>query len=203
MKKLNIQEFTSNIINAIQKSIKVKRATLHEPSINNDDINAVVRTMKTGFISSIGNSIVSFEKNLSDYTSSSYAIAMCNGTSALHISLLINGVKENDEVLLPTLTFIATANAVSYCKAIPHFIDSEETSLGIDINKLRVYLENNTIIKNNKCINLKTGRHISAIIAVHIFGFIGNMLELKELADQFRIIFIEDATEALGSFKNF
>ena len=203
MGNLEIKELTNNIIITINKSINVKKAGLHEPSINEDDIKSVVKTLKSGFISSFGKDIEMFEQNLSKYTNSKYVIAMSSGTSALHISLLINQVKENDEVLVPALTFIATANAISYCKAIPHFVDSEKDSLGIDIKKLELYLEQNTKLENNVCINKKTGRRISAIIPVHIFGFIGDMYNLQKLAHKFNLIIIEDATEALGIFKNY
>ena len=202
MVNIEIKELTNNIILTIEKSINVKKAGLHEPSINKDDIKSVVKTLKSGFISSFGKDIEMFEQNLSKYTNSKYVIAMCSGTSALHISLLINQIKENDEVLLPALTFVATANAISYCKAIPHFVDSETNSLGIDIKKLELYLEKNTKLENNICINKKTGRRISAIIPVHIFGFIGDMYNLIKLAHKFNLVIIEDATEALGSFKN-
>ena len=200
MSDLVFKELTSNIIIAIRKSINVKKANLHEPSIDENDIKSVVKTLKSGFVSSVGKDIDDFEQGIAKYTNSKYAVAMCNGTSALHISLLANKIRENDEVLVPALTFVATANAVSYCNAIPHFIDSEANSFGIDINKLLLYLEKNTKLENNECINLNTGRRISAIIPVHIFGFIGDMLGLKKLAQRFKIIIIEDATEALGSF---
>ena len=195
-------DLTQSIILTIKNTIKVKKANLHEPYIDKDDINSVVENLKSSFVSSVGKNIEQFEQSISEYTKSSYVVAMCNGTSALHISLLINNVKENDEVLVPALTFIATANAISYCNAIPHFVDSEAISLGIDIKKLELYLEKNTKFNNNECINLNTGRRISAIIAVHVFGFIGDMVGLQKLADKFNINFIEDATEALGSFKN-
>ena len=202
MSNLKIKELTNNIILTINKSINVKKASLHEPSINEDDIRSVVKTLQSGFISSVGKEIETFEQNLSKYTNSAYAIAMSSGTSALHISLLVNQIKENDEVLVPALTFIATANAISYCKAIPHFVDSAADSLGINIKKLELYLEKNTKLENNECINLNTGRRISAIIPVHIFGFIGDMSNLEKLAKKFNLVIIEDATEALGSFKN-
>ena len=126
---------------------------------------------------------------------------MNSGTSALHISLLVNKVKENDEILVPAFTFVASANAISYCKAIPHFVDSEITTLGIDVKKLSNYLRANSKFVNGECININTGRRISSILVVHIFGFIGDMQALKELAKDFRLNLIEDATEALGSFK--
>ena len=196
-----IKELANNIIMAIKKSINVEKANLHEPFIDDNDIKSVVRTLKSGFVSSVGKDIEDFEQQIAIYTNSTYAVAMCNGTSALHISLLANKIRENDEILVPALTFVATANAIKYCNAIPHFVDSEANSFGIDIDKLLLYLEKNTKLENNVCINLNTGRRISAIIPVHIFGFIGDMSGLQKLAKRFKIVIIEDATEALGSFK--
>ena len=197
-----VTELTSKIILAIQHSIKIEKANLHEPLINEDDVKSVTETLKTNFVSSIGKDIQDFEKNLSDYTKAKYVIAMNSGTSALHISLLVNNVKENDEILVPALTFVASANAIKYCKAIPHFVDSETTNLGVDVKKLTKYLKKNSKLVNGECININTGRRISAILVVHIFGFIGDMRALIKLAKDFKLNIIEDATEALGSFKN-
>jgi perosamine synthetase len=202
MNDIKIEDLTKNIISAIRQSINVEKAGLHEPSIDDMDIKSVVRTLETGFVSSVGKDIEEFEKDIARYTNASYVVGMCNGTSALHISLLANNIRENDEILVPALTFIATANAISYCKAIPHFVDSEVDSFGINIDKLELYLEKNTKLENNECINLKTGRRIYAIIPVHVFGFIVDMIRLQKLARRFNLVIIEDATEALGSFRN-
>ena len=202
MNDIKIKDLTKNIILAIRQSIKVEKAGLHEPSIDDMDIKSVVKTLETGFVSSVGKDIEEFEKDIAKYTNASYVVGMCNGTSALHISLLANNIRENDEILVPALTFIATANAISYCKAIPHFVDSEVDSFGINIDKLELYLEKNTKLENNECINLKTNRRIYAIIPVHVFGFIGDMIRLQKLARRFNLVIIEDATEALGSFRN-
>ena len=202
MNDIKIKDLTKNIISAIRQSINVEKAGLHEPSIDDMDIKSVVKTLETGFVSSVGKDIEEFEKDIARYTNASYVVGMCNGTSALHISLLVNNIRENDEILVPALTFIATANAISYCKAIPHFVDSEVDSFGINIDKLELYLEKNTKLENNECINLKTDRRIYAIIPVHVFGFIGDMIRLQKLARRFNLVIIEDATEALGSFRN-
>ena len=202
MNDIKIEDLTKNIISAIRQSINVEKAGLHEPSIDDMDIKSVVKTLETGFVSSVGKIIEEFEKDIAKYTNASYVVGMCNGTSALHISLLANNIRENDEILVPALTFIATANAISYCKAIPHFVDSEVDSFGINIDKLELYLEKNTKLENNECINLKTNRRIYAIIPVHVFGFIGDMIRLQKLARRFNLVIIEDATEALGSFRN-
>ena len=197
-----ITNITNSIICIIKKTINKTEAVLHEPIIDEEDLISVAQTLKSGYVSSVGQSIKKFEKNLSEYTKTNYAVAMSSGTSALHIALLINGVSPNDEILLPALTFVATANSILYCNAIPHFIDSNIENLGIDNKKLLDYLKKNTTMQNNQCINKNTGRVISAIMPVHVFGFIGDMISLKKITDEFKISIIEDSTEALGSFKN-
>ncbi|MDC1356363.1 LegC family aminotransferase [Pseudomonadota bacterium] len=201
MSNTKVKELTDNIIAVIKKTIKLDSANLHEPQICENDIKSVVKNLKSSFVSSVGEEINDFEKAICQYTGSSYAIATCNGTSALHTCLLVNKIKTKDEVLVPSLTFVATANAIKYCGSIPHFVDTEMNSFGIDVDKLEIYLKKNTKIENNECINLKTGRRIHAIIPVHIFGFIGDIIRLKKLALQYNLIVIEDAAEALGSFK--
>ena len=123
-----------------------------------------------------------------------------NGTAALHISLLLCGVQKDDEVLIPGLTFVATANAVSYCGAIPHFVDADEDTLGLDPFKLNDYLSNISEISDGCCINKNTGRKISAIIPVHIFGHPCKIEDVLDVAKKYRIEMVEDAAESLGSF---
>ncbi|MBA46104.1 MAG: aminotransferase DegT [Euryarchaeota archaeon] len=198
--KLN--DLIEKIYTTISKTIKRTSAYLHEPEINQNDIKMVQKILKSGYVSSIGSSIAEFENKLCEYTGTKYAVAMTNGTSSLHVALLASGIQVHDEVLVPAMTFVASANAISYCNAVPHFIDSDLNSLGIDNEKLLIYLERNTIIKNNECFNKNTGRRIFGVIPVHIYGFVGDIETLKKIADQFKITIIEDAAEALGSFKD-
>jgi aminotransferase in exopolysaccharide biosynthesis len=143
----------------------------------------------------------SFEKKIADITGSKFAIAVVNGTAALHIALILAGVKPNDEVIMPSLTFIGTANAVKYCGAHPHFVDSEEQTLGIDPLALLDWLKKNIFIANGEAINKITNRRIRAIIPVHIFGHPCQINLLTEIANEFSIRVVEDAAEALGSIK--
>src|SRR3990172_12295183 len=114
---------------------------LHEPQFGGNDWNYVKECLDTGWVSSAGKFVERFEDQLSEYTGVKHAVAVVNGTAALHICLKLVGVMQNDEVLLPALTFVATANAVAYCGALPHFVDSEEKTLGLDPNKLSDYLK--------------------------------------------------------------
>jgi perosamine synthetase len=141
-----------------------------------------------------------FEQEITKYTGAKRAVAVVNGTAALHVSLLLAGVKRNEEVLVPGLTFVATANAVTYCGAIPHFVDSEESTLGVDPHKLEDYLSSTTEFSGECCINKYTGRKISAIIPVHIFGHPCKIEAILEVARKFNLEVIEDAAESLGSF---
>lgn len=141
-----------------------------------------------------------FEKQIAEYTGANCAVAVVNGTAALHVSLVLAGVKQNEEVLVPGLTFVATANAISYCGAIPHFVDVEEATLGIDPLKLEDYLSSITEFSGEFCVNKITGRKISAIIPVHIFGHPSKIDAILEVARKFNLEVVEDAAESLGSF---
>jgi perosamine synthetase len=141
-----------------------------------------------------------FESMLQEYTGAKRAVAVVNGTAALHISLLLVGVEANDEVLIPSLTFIATANAVAYCGAIPHFVDSQETTMGLDPGKLASYLEEIAIVQQEGCFNKRTGRRIKAVVPMHTFGHPMELDELVEICERYQIELVEDAAESLGSY---
>ena len=135
------KEFVQNIINTLKSVLPDKEfIPLHEPNFGGKEWDYVKDCLDSGWVSSVGAYVDRFEQMICDYTSSPYAVAAVNGTSALHICLLLAGVNAGDEVLVPALTFIATANAVTYCNAIPHFVDVEEQTLGLDPFKLNDYL---------------------------------------------------------------
>jgi perosamine synthetase len=197
---LNIQtclEALTHVLGEQQKELP-----LHEPSFLGNEWTYVKACLDSGWVSSVGEYVNLFEKKLIEYTGVPYAIAVVNGTAALHICLMLADVKANDEVLIPAITFVATANAVSYCGAHPHFVDCSLENLGIDVEKLNEYLLKNTFIKNNICINKNTGRSIKAIVPVHIFGHPVRMQELQQVASAFKLTVIEDASESLGSYYN-
>jgi perosamine synthetase len=172
---------------------------LHEPEFAGREWEYVRECLDSGWVSSVGTYVDRFERDLAAYTGTAYAIATSNGTSALHICLLLAGVKACDEVLIPTLTFIATANAVSYIGAVPHFVDSEWVSLGIDAAKLDAYLEKITTTVDGICTNRRTGAPIRALVVVHVFGHPSNLDALSEVARRWNLVLIEDAAESLGS----
>ena len=190
----------NQVVAAIKEVIGEEPAQLHEPSFEGNEWSYLKECLDSTYVSSVGKFVDKFESDLAIYTGAKYAITVTNGTAALHIALLLAGVEPKDEVLIPALTFVATANAVSYCNATPHFADSEERTLGIDVPKLRNHLEQNTIQKNGHCVNQKTGNVIRALVPMHTFGHPSNLSELVALADEFNLVLVEDAAESLGSF---
>lgn len=172
---------------------------LHEPLFAGREQEYVRACIDTGWVSSVGSFVDRFERDLADYTGARHAIAVVNGTAALHIALLLAGVKPGDEVLLPALTFIATANAVSYCGATPHFIDSDPAIPATDVDALAAYLKDIAEIGPEGCRNRRTGARIAAIVPVHIFGHVVAIDHLVDLAARYRIAVVEDAAEAIGS----
>lgn len=193
---------TLAVLNALQAVLPSGNGfiSLHEPRFIGNEWIYAKECLDTGWVSSVGKFVDRFEEDLAAYTGVKRAIAVVNGTSALHICLLLAGVKADDEVLMPALTFIATANAVSYCGAIPHFIDSEEHTLGVDTRKLAVYLGDIAEQRPDGCYNRLTGRRIKAIVPMHTFGHPVDLDPLVEVCQSFNITLIEDAAESLGSF---
>ena len=187
------------IITAIQNAIGRQSAILHEPSFSVNESKYVQECIDSTFVSSVGKFVDRFELDLANYTGAKHVVAVVNGTAALHIALKLAGVQAEDEVLIPAFTFIATANAVTYCNAIPHFVDSEETTLGINPDSLREYLQVATEQRSGYCMNRSTGKRVRALIPVHIFGHPCDIKGLLEVANDFNLALIEDATESLGS----
>lgn len=173
---------------------------LHEPRFCGNEWTYVKECLDTGWVSSVGKYVDQFETELADFTDTKRAIAVVNGTAALHICLNLVGVKPGDEVLVPTLTFVATANAVAYCGAQPHFVDSDINTLGMDSRKLNDYLKESAVIKQDACYNKLTGRRIQAVVPMHTFGHPVDIDSLAEVCERYRISMIEDAAESLGSY---
>ncbi len=189
----------NQVIDAIQSVVGSGPMALHEPRFNGNEWKYLKECLDSTFVSSVGEFVDRFESDLATYTGAKHVVAVVNGTSALHIALKLAGVKPGDEVLIPALTFIATANAVSYCGAIPHFADSEERTLGLASQALREYLQDITEIRSGQCINSSTGRVIRAVVPVHTFGHPVDIEGLLAVAQDFHLALVEDAAESLGS----
>ncbi|HZG77696.1 MAG TPA: LegC family aminotransferase [Paenibacillus sp.] len=192
------------VVSALQTTFPKKSADvfvpLHEPVFAGNEEAYVVDCIRTGWVSSVGSYVDALERKLEEYTGAKHAIAVVNGTAALHIALLLAGAAEADEVLIPALTFVATANAVSYLGAVPHMVDVESTSLGVDGAKLADYLKDIALVKERACYNQITGRRIHSLVAMHAFGHPADLDVLREVCERFQLKLIEDAAESLGSF---
>jgi perosamine synthetase len=176
------------------------RAALHEPYFGGNEWAYLKECLDSTYVSSIGRFVDRFEADLAAYTGAKHAVAVVNGTAALHVALRLARVEAGDEVLVPTLTFAATPNAVSYCAAIPHFVDCEERTLGVAARALREYLTSIAERSAGASRNRNTGRIIRALIPMHVFGHPADLDGLLGVAHDFRLPLIEDAAESLGSW---
>jgi len=194
---------TESILNILREMLPTQRPiALHEPSFGDVEKALVTDCLDSGWVSSVGQYVDRFEQDLATYTGIPHVIATVNGTAALHTCLVLAGVNNEDEVLLPALTFIGSANPIAYLGAVPHFVDCEAETLGIDPQRLNNYLADITEQRDNTCYNRNTGRPIRALMAVHILGHPARMAELAEIAKRYQLILIEDAAESLGSWRD-
>jgi aminotransferase in exopolysaccharide biosynthesis len=195
----NPEELAEKVLGAIKAVVALDSAMLHEPTFQGNEWKYLKECLDSTFVSSVGKFVDQFELELASYTGAKYAVAMVNGSAALHMALMLAGVVRDDEVLIPALTFVATANAVTYCGAIPHFVDSEQQTFGIDVDKLSAYLQANTLQEGGNCINRVTRRVIRAIVPMHVFGHPSNLEGLLKISKDYNIALVEDAAESLGS----
>ena len=193
-------DFPQAVLTAIRSVTGQGQVVLHEPGFHGNEWAYVKECLDSTFVSSVGKFVDRFELDLARFTGARYAVAVVNGTAALHIALKLAGVQDGDEVLLPALTFVATANAVVYCNATPHFVDSEEATLGVDATKLREYLYVNTEQRDGQCVNRATGKVIRALVPMHTFGHPVDIDGMLAIARDFHILLVEDAAESLGSY---
>ena len=189
-----------SIINFIKSTYNNKKfIPLHEPKFLGNEKKYLNECIDSMFVSSVGKFVDELEEKIAKYTGAKYTVATINGTAALHISLLLADVDKNCEVITQPLTFVATCNAISYCKAKPIFIDVDRDTMGLSPSALRYFLENNTTIKNKQCINNKTSKVIKACLPMHSYGHPCRIDKIKEICDEYCIFLIEDAAESIGS----
>ena len=175
-----------------------EKIPLHEPEFIGIEKKLINECIDTGWVSSVGAFVSDFETDLKKYTGMKHAVAMVNGTAALHLALLTCGVAADKEVLLPSMTFVATANAIKYCGGIPHFIDVN--SIGaVDFQALESYLDQIAELRDGRCVNKESGRTIQAIVVMHMLGHPLPMENCVQIGKKWNLKIIEDAAEAMGS----
>ena len=172
---------------------------LHEPLFGDLEQDFVRETISSTIVSSAGERIVEFENLIKDFTGTSFAVATVNGTTALQVALTVSGLRPGDEVLIPSLTFAATASSVIHAQGVPVFIDSDSERVGLNANALRSWLELNASVGAETTINKSSGAKIHAVVPVHIFGHPAEIGALLEICEEFNILLVEDAAESLGS----
>jgi len=173
---------------------------LHEPRFVGKERAYVLDAIDSTFVSSVGAYVDKFEGMMCSITGAKHAVAVVNGTSALHLSLILAGVESGDEVLTQPLTFIATANAISYCNATPHFVDVDQETLGLSPSLLDEHLKNVAEMRDGVCYNKITNNKISACVPMHTFGLPLYIDQVVEVCNKYGIPVIEDAAESLGSY---
>lgn len=172
---------------------------LSVPNLKGNELEYVTHAVETEWVSTAGPYVKDFEEKIAEYVYTKGAVSCQNGTSGLHIALQVCDVTREDEVIVPTLTFIAAVNPVKYIGAEPIFMDCDD-SLTIDADKLLEFCQNECSFINGKLINNKTKKHIKALVIVHVFGNMADMLKITEIAKEYNLKVIEDATEALGTY---
>lgn len=173
---------------------------LHAPWFDADDERAVADAVKSTFVSSVGAEIVALEKDLAGYTGAPHCVAVVNGTSALHVALLLNQCGPGDLVLTQSFTFIATTNAIAYTGAEPVFLDIDGNTLGLSPAAVRTWLERECVVRDGHCVHGTSGKRVRACVPMHAFGLPMDIAGLLHVCDAWGIAVVEDAAESLGSF---
>jgi perosamine synthetase len=189
-----VEKITSLFISA------PKPLFLHEPIFVGREQEYIKNCVQSGWVSSVGAYVDRFEEDLSKRIDG-HAVATTNGTAALHLCFIIAGVKAGEEILTPNLSFVATANAVAYTGALPHFVDAECETFSVDPKKLHTYLSSDQFEKHDDgVVNKATGAKIRVLVVTHVFGMAAQMASIQKLCEDFNLILIEDAAEGLGTF---
>jgi perosamine synthetase len=196
------EQLGSRVIQAVRAAAADPQAPqpLHDPIFAGNEIAYLNQCVETGWVSSAGKFVDRFEQDLAAFTGVARAVAVANGTVALHACLRLVGVEASDEVLVPSLTFVGTVNPVAYAGAIPHFVDSETTTLGVDPDKLAEHLKATLTGGAEGPRNRATGRRVRALVVMHTYGHPARIDALAAVCERFGIVLIEDAAESLGSY---
>lgn len=173
---------------------------LSAPNIAGNEWKYVKDCLDTGWVSSVGAYVTQFENMVAQFAGARYGIAAVNGTAALHISLMLAGVKRGDYVIVPNITFIASVNAISYAGAKPILMDINPDTWQMDLDLLEKFLQEETDIVRDRCVLKSNKKTVRAIMPVHVLGNMCDMDRLMALSRQYHLAVVEDATEALGSY---
>lgn len=173
---------------------------LHAPYFGGNEKKYVIDTIDSTFVSSVGAYVTQFEKMITEITGAKYAIATANGTTALHLALVVAGVEAGDEVITQPITFVSTVNAIAHCGATAVFVDVDRDTMGMSPEALKQFLADNAVMKDGIAINKTTGKHISACIPMHTFGLPLRIDEVAAICKEYNIALIEDAAEAIGTY---
>ena len=192
-------ETTERFVSALRAVTGGPATGLHEPVFSGNEQKYLVDCIDKGFVSSVGEYVTKFEQELARFTGAGRAVALTNGTTALHLALVALGVKPGNEVLVPAMSFIATANAVVHAGAVPHFVDVSGQTWGLDSQQLATYLRGIAVTRDGSLVNRETGRTISAVVPMHTLGHPVDMHGLVSVAEEFGLAVVEDAAESLGS----
>jgi len=193
----NINQFVS----FVQEQYRTdKFIPLHEPRFRGNEKEYLINTIDSTFVSSVGAYVDQFEGEMEQFTGATKAVAVVNGTASLQVALRLVGVSKGDEVITQALSFIATANAISYNNAVPVFLDVDLDTMGLSPKAVRNFLENYGELRENACYNKITGNKISACVPMHTFGFPVHLDELIGVCSAWKIPVVEDAAESLGSY---
>jgi len=192
-------DIETDVVRALKAVLGEGLFSLHQPCLAGNEKNYLAECVDSSFVSSVGKYVDQFEKDLARYTGAKYAVAVVNGTAALQTCLVVSGVRPGDEVLVPSLSFVATSNAVVHAGAIPHFVDVSERTLGVDPDALSQWLDWISEKTSEGLRNKVTGRRISCLIPMHTFGHVCDLEALVKIAFDAGIMLVEDAAESLGS----
>ena len=176
-----------------------KFISLSVPNLKGNELKYVTTAVETEWVSTGGPYVNDFESKIAEYVRAKGAVSCQNGTSGIHTALLVAGVTKEDAVIVPTLTFIAAVNPVRYIGAYPVFMDCDD-SLCMDPNKLKRYCEQECEFSDGSLWDKKSGKHVKALIVVHVFGNMADMESILAVAKKYNLVLIEDATEAIGTY---
>jgi perosamine synthetase len=199
-----MNDFSKELVSFVRDQYGTKGAIpLHAPCFDGKEKEYLLDVIDSTFVSTVGECVTRFETKVAEYTGAKYAVAVVNGTSALHVALIVAGVQSNDEVITQSLTFVATCNAIRYCGAEPVFVDVDRCTLGMSPDSLESFLGCYAEIRDDGlCWNKKTGRVIKACVPMHNLGHPVKLVELKKICHKYNIQLVEDSAESLGSFYN-